>query len=125
MMVSNNPLLGGTLLIGAGVFQFTPFKHACLKHCRSPIGFFMTEWREGTRGAFLMGVHHGIFCVGCCWLLMALLFVAGVMNLLWVATIAAYVLVEKIAPAGDRVGQAIGVCMILAGLWMAAGPVLR
>jgi predicted metal-binding membrane protein len=121
MMMSNNPLLGGTLLIGAGAFQFTPLKHACLKHCRSPIGFFMTEWREGTRGAFFMGFHHGTFCVGCCWLLMALLFVAGVMNLLWVATIAAYVLVEKIAPDGHRVGEAIGLCMILAGLWTVAG----
>lgn len=124
MMVSSNPLLGGILLIGAGVFQFTPLKHACLSHCRSPIGFFMTEWREGSGGAFLMGFHHGIFCVGCCWLLMALLFVAGVMNLLWVATIAVYVLVEKIVPAGYRVSQAIGVCMILAGLWMGAGPLL-
>jgi predicted metal-binding membrane protein len=124
MMVSNNPFLGGALLVGAGVFQFTPYKYACLKHCRSPIGFFMTEWREGTRGAFFMGIHHGIYCVGCCWLLMALLFVAGVMNLLWVATIAAYVLVEKIAPAGHRVSQAIGMCMILAGSWMIAGPLV-
>jgi len=124
MMVSNNPLLGGILLVSAGVFQFTPYKYACLKHCRSPIGFFMTEWREGTRGAFFMGIHHGIYCVGCCWLLMALLFVAGVMNLLWVATIAAYVLVEKIAPAGYRVSQAIGMCMILAGSWMIAGPLV-
>ena len=118
MMVSNNPLLGGMLLIGAGVFQFTPLKHACLSHCRSPIGFFMTEWREGNRGAFFMGVHHGIYCVGCCWLLMALLFVSGVMNLLWVASIAAYVLVEKIVPAGHWIGRAIGMCIIVAGLWM-------
>jgi len=118
MMVSNNPLLGGMLLIGAGVFQFTPLKHACLAHCRSPIGFFMTEWREGNRGAFLMGVRHGNYCVGCCWLLMALLFVAGVMNLLWVATIAAYVLVEKIVPAGHWVSRAIGLFIIVGGIWM-------
>ena len=118
MMVSNNPLLGGMLLIGAGVFQFTPLKHACLNHCRSPIGFFLTEWRDGNRGAFLMGVHHGTYCVGCCWLLMALLFVAGVMNLLWVATIAAYVLVEKIVPAGHWVSRAIGLCIIVVGVWM-------
>jgi len=124
MMVSNNPLLGGMLLIGAGVFQFTPLKHACLNHCRSPIGFFMTEWREGSRGAFFMGVHHGIYCVGCCWLLMALLFVAGVMNLLWVATIAAYVLVEKIVPAAHRVSRAIGLCIIVAGLWMVTRALL-
>jgi predicted metal-binding membrane protein len=118
MMVSNSPLFGGMLLIGAGVFQFTPIKNACLTHCRSPIGFFMTEWREGTRGAFYMGVHHGIYCVGCCWLLMALLFVAGVMNLLWVAVIAAYVFVEKIVPAGNWVGRAVGLCTIAAGVWM-------
>ncbi len=118
MMVSNNPLLGGMLLIGAGVFQFTPLKSACLTHCRSPIGFFMTEWREGNGGAFVMGVHHGIYCVGCCWFLMALLFVAGVMNLLWVAAIAGYVLVEKIVPAGNWVSRAVGLCTIIMGVWM-------
>lgn len=118
MMVSNSPLFGGMLLIVAGIFQFTPLKNACLTHCRSPIGFFMTEWREGNRGAFYMGVHHGIYCVGCCWLLMALLFVAGVMNLLWVAVIAAYVLVEKIVPRGNWVGRAAGLCTISAGVWM-------
>jgi predicted metal-binding membrane protein len=118
MMVSNNPLLGGMLLIGAGVFQFTPLKHACLTHCRSPLGFFMTEWREGNRGAFFMGIRHGIFCVGCCWLLMALLFVAGVMNLLWVAAIAAYVMVEKIVPVGHWVSRAIGLFIIVIGIWM-------
>jgi predicted metal-binding membrane protein len=121
MMVSNSPFLGGMLLIGAGVFQFTPLKRACLAHCRSPLGFFMTEWREGTRGAFLMGIRHGIFCVGCCWLLMALLFVAGVMNLLWVAAIAAYVMVEKIVPAGRWVSLAIGLCIIGGGVWMVTG----
>jgi len=119
MMVSNNPLFGGLLLIGAGIFQFTPLKNACLTQCRSPIGFFMTEWREGNKGAFYMGIHHGTYCVGCCWLLMALLFVAGVMNLLWVAAIAGYVLVEKIIPAGNWVGRAVGLCTIVVGVWMA------
>jgi predicted metal-binding membrane protein len=118
MMTSNNPLFGGMLLIGAGVFQFTPLKNASLTHCRSPIGFFMTEWREGNTGAFFMGVHHGIYCVGCCWFLMALLFVAGVMNLLWVATIAGNVLVEKIVPAGNWATRAVGLCTIVAGVWM-------
>jgi len=121
MMVSNSPLLGGVLLIGAGVFQFTPLKRACLAHCRSPLGFFMTEWREGTRGALLMGIRHGTFCVGCCWLLMALLFVAGVMNLLWVAVIAGYVLVEKIVPASHWVSRGVGLCVIVGGVWMVAG----
>ena len=84
----------------------------------------MTEWRDGTRGALLMGVRHGIFCVGCCWLLMALLFVAGVMNLLWVAVIAAYVLIEKIVPAGHWVSRGIGFCVIVVGVWMVTGAFL-
>jgi predicted metal-binding membrane protein len=121
MMVSTSPILGGVLLIGAGIFQFTPLKHTCLAHCRTPLGFFMTEWREGTQGALLMGLRHGSFCVGCCWLLMALLFVAGVMNLLWVATIAAYVLIEKVVPEGRWVSRAIGSLVIVWGTWMIAG----
>ena len=118
MMVSTSPILGGVLLIGAGIFQFTPLKYTCLAHCRTPLGFFMTEWRENTQGALLMGLRHGSFCVGCCWLLMALLFVAGVMNLLWVATIAAYVLIEKVVPAGHWVSRAIGLLVIVWGAWM-------
>jgi predicted metal-binding membrane protein len=121
MMVSTSPILGGVLLIGAGIFQFTPLKHACLSHCRSPIGFFMTEWRPGSKGAIAMGLRHGYFCVGCCWLLMALLFVAGVMNLLWVATIAVIVLVEKVVPAGQWVSRAIGILVIIWGTAMIGG----
>lgn len=121
MMVSTSPILGGVLLIGAGIFQFTPLKHACLAHCRTPLGFLMTEWREGTQGALFMGLRHGSFCVGCCWLLMALLFVAGVMNLLWVAAIAAYVLIEKVVPEGQWVSRAIGSLVIVWGTWMIAG----
>lgn len=124
MMVSTSPILGGLLLIGAGIFQFTPLKHACLNHCRSPLGFFMTEWREGKQGALLMGLRHGNFCVGCCWLLMALLFVAGVMNLLWVATIAAYVLIEKVVPKGNWVSRAIGLLVIVWGAWMVVGTLI-
>jgi predicted metal-binding membrane protein len=83
------PIVGALLLVAAGVFQFTSLKDRCLAHCRSPIGFLMTDWRDGPRGAFAMGLRHGSTCVGCCWMLMALLFVAGVMNLLWVAAISA------------------------------------
>jgi predicted metal-binding membrane protein len=90
MMETTSPVLAGIILIAAGVFQFTPLKHACLSHCRTPLGFFMAEWREGKLGALVMGARHGAFCVGCCWLIMALLFVAGVMNLFWIAVIAAY-----------------------------------
>ena len=116
MMVSTSPYLGGGLLVAAGVFQWTPLKRACLTECRSPMGFIMTEWREGPRGALVMGFRHGVYCVGCCWVLMALLFVAGVMNLVWVAAIATFVLVEKVVPAGERVGQVAGVVLVLAGV---------
>lgn len=82
MMVSTSPVLGGVLLLAAGAFQWTPLKRACLNHCRSPLTVILSEWREGTRGAFVMGLRHGAYCAGCCWFLMGLLFVAGVMNLL-------------------------------------------
>ena len=116
MMVSTSPVLGGILLLIAGIYQWTPFKHACLSKCRSPLGFVLNEWREGRWGAFLMGLKHGGYCTGCCWSLMALLFVAGVMNLLWVAAIAGFVLLEKVAPAGHRMGQAAGVLMVAGGV---------
>ena len=118
------PLLGGAILLGAGVYQLTPLKYACLARCRSPLGFILEEWREGARGAVVMGIRHGIFCVGCCWVLMALLFVAGVMNLAWVAAIAAFVLVEKLLPAGRVVSRAAGGVLIGWGLWTLA-QVLR
>jgi predicted metal-binding membrane protein len=115
-MVSATPVLGGILLLVAGIYQWTPLKHACLSKCRSPLGFVLNEWREGRWGAFLMGLKHGSYCTGCCWSLMALLFVAGVMNLLWVAAIAGFILLEKMAPAGQRLGQAAGVLMIAGGV---------
>jgi predicted metal-binding membrane protein len=118
MMVSTSPLLGSAILLAAGIFQWTPLKYACLKHCRSPLSFLMTDWREGSRGALLMGLQHGSYCTGCCWFLMALLFVAGVMNLLWVATITAFVLIEKLAPRGDVVGRIGGAVLVVAGLMM-------
>lgn len=124
MMVSTSPILGGVLLIAAGIFQFTPLKHACLDHCRSPRGFFMAEWREGTRGTLIMGLRHGVLCVGCCWLLMALMFVAGVMNLLWAAILTAYVLIEKVVPAGHQLSRAIGLLAIGWGVWMVARALL-
>ena len=116
MMVSTSPALGGILLLVAGIYQWTPLKHACLSKCRSPLGFVLHEWREGRWGALLMGLKHGSYCAGCCWSLMALLFVAGVMNLLWVAAIAGFILLEKVAPAGQRMGQAAGALMIAGGV---------
>ncbi|MDA0204140.1 MAG: DUF2182 domain-containing protein [Acidobacteria bacterium] len=118
MMVSTSSTLGGILLLAAGAFQFTPLKSACLDHCRSPLSVIMSEWREGAQGAFVMGLRHGSYCAGCCWILMALLFVAGVMNLLWVAAIAVFVLIEKAAPQGVWVGRAAGLALIAAGALM-------
>jgi predicted metal-binding membrane protein len=119
-MASASPLLGGGLLMLAGVYQWVPVKGACLSHCRSPLGFFSTEWREGVSGALLMGLRHGSYCVGCCWALMALLFVAGVMNLLWVVVIAGFVLAEKVMPNGRLLGRITGVLLAGWGLWVVA-----
>lgn len=117
-LVRATPLVGGILLILAGAFQFSQLKNACLTHCRTPVGFIMTEWKDGNHGALQMGIKHGYYCVGCCWLLMALLFVAGLMNLLWMAIITAFVLIEKIVPAGDRIGRYAGVLFIIWGFWL-------
>lgn len=114
-MTGVSATLGGALLIAAGVYQWTPLKRACLVHCRTPMSFLVTSWRPGRTGALVMGLRHGSFCVGCCWALMALLFVAGVMNVLWVAAITAFVFVEKVAPRGDLVGRAVGVLLVAAG----------
>ncbi len=98
MMNSNSYLLSGTILILAGIYQWTPMKDACLYQCRTPLGFLMAAWKDGRFGAFRMGLHHGLFCVGCCWALMAVLFAVGVMNMLWVMLITVFVLLEKILP---------------------------
>jgi predicted metal-binding membrane protein len=116
MMVSTSSVLGGLLLVAAGVFQFTPLKRACLVRCRSPLSFLMSDWRDGQWGTFVMGLKHGAYCVGCCWMLMALLFVAGVMNLLWVVAIAVFILVEKVAPRGNLIGLIAGAALIVAGI---------
>jgi len=124
MMVSNNEVLGGILLIAAGIFQFSSLKYACLKRCRSPLGFLLNEWQEGRRGAFLMGLRNGNYCVGCCWALMLLMLVAGTMNLLWMAIIAGFVLVEKVAPAGRLIGYLSGFVLMAWGVWMLAAKVI-
>lgn len=120
-MVSASPVLAGGLLAAAGVFQWTPLKHACLAHCRSPLGFLLTSWREGRGGAFRMGLQHGVFCVGCCWVLMGLLFVVGVMNLVWVAAIAGFVLLEKLLPRGLWLSRSTGILLAAWGVWVVAG----
>jgi predicted metal-binding membrane protein len=120
-MASSSALLGGVLLLAAGVFQFTPLKHACLTQCRAPFDFIMTRWREGAGGAFRMGLEHGLFCAGCCWALMGLLFVAGVMNILWIAVLSLIVGLEKLLPRGLWLSSATGVILTAWGAWLIAG----
>lgn len=112
MMEATSVTLAAAVLIAAGLYQWTPLKQACLRRCRSPLEFVLTQWRNGAWGAYVMGVRHGVYCVGCCWLLMLLLFVGGVMNLAWIAGIALFVLVEKLAPAGHWLGRGAGLLLI-------------
>ncbi len=112
------PIGGGIVLISAGLFQWSPWKYACLDHCRSPIAFLTTQWRAGALGSLRMGLHHGGYCLGCCWLLMVLLFVLGVMNLVWIAVLTSFVLLEKIVPRGYLLGRAAGFGMIAWGGWL-------
>jgi predicted metal-binding membrane protein len=115
MMVSTSAGFGAALLIAAGVYQLTPLKNACLRNCRTPAHFLSRYWRTGNVGAFRMGLRLGAYCVGCCWILMGLLFVGGVMNLLWIAAIAIFVLLEKTIPCGEVGGRVAGAAMILFG----------
>lgn len=112
MMETTSIVLAGAVLIAAGIYQWTPLKQACLRHCRSPLDFLVSHWRNGSGGAFLMGLQHGAYCVGCCWVLMLLLFVGGVMNLAWISGLAIYVMVEKFAPAGHWIGRGAGAVLI-------------
>jgi predicted metal-binding membrane protein len=102
----------------------TPLKQVCLQHCRSPLGFLLTNWRDDFRGAFRMGLQHGTYCLGCCWLLMALLFVVGVMNLVWLAVLTVFVLLEKVAPAGIWLSRVTGLLLVGGSLWVIAEAVL-
>ena len=111
-MKANNLLLSGSILLLAGIYQWTPLKEACLKHCRTPLGFFIERWRDGSRGAVYMGWHYGLFCVGCCWALMAIMFSVGTMNILWMAILAIFVLCEKIFPDGVLVRNIAGILLI-------------
>jgi predicted metal-binding membrane protein len=110
--------VSGVVLLIAGLYQWLPLKRACLTHCQSPLGFLSQHWREGTRGGLMLGLRHGAFCVGCCWLLMALLFVVGVMNLAWVAALAAFVLIEKLAGGGAVVARIAGVAVAVWGSYL-------
>jgi predicted metal-binding membrane protein len=115
MIVSTSKVLTATLLLIAGVYQFSPLKRVCLASCRTPLAFLLGEWRPGVRGAFAMGVRHGLFCLGCCWALMALLFVGGVMNLAWIAALSIAVAIEKLVPRGELIATILGVALIGVG----------
>jgi predicted metal-binding membrane protein len=124
MGASRSPYLAGGLLVTAGIYQWTPLKNACLTGCRTPMGFLMAEWRPGRSGAFVMGLRHGWNCALCCWATMALMFVLGVMNLLWMAALTALCLLEKLVPAGDRIGRIAGVAFCGWGSWLIARALL-
>jgi predicted metal-binding membrane protein len=113
--------LAGGLLIAAGLWQLTPVKRACLRHCRSPMWFLTQRRRSGKYGGAVMGLEHGVYCLGCCWLLMALLFVGGVMNLYWVVGLAVYVLGEKLLPAGQGLRRLAAAALLLWGIALAGG----
>jgi len=120
MMVTTTTWLGAAILITAGLWQTTPIKHACLRQCRSPVSFLAIHWRVGRGGAFWMGLTHGAYCLGCCWILMALLFFGGVMNLWWVGGLAACVLLEKTLPIGHWLAYAVGGALVVWGVGLVA-----
>ena len=123
-MATTSTVLGGAVFIAAGLFEFTPLKDRCLIHCRSPLEWIPRHMRPGRSGAFRMGVEHGAYCVGCCWALMLLLFVGGVMNLLWVAILAAAVLVQKVLAGGVIVARSAGLALVVCGIVLLARPLV-
>ena len=114
-LAATSSAVAGGVLVAAGIYQFAPLKATCLKNCRTPLDFLIGHWRSGPRGAFVMGLQHGLYCLGCCWMLMALLFVGGLMSLAWVGAIALFVLVEKTMPWGDWIGRLTGLLLVLWG----------
>src|SRR5690606_6349081 len=121
MARSTSTVLSAAILLVAGIYQWLTLKSACLSRCRTPLAFFMANWRDGRAGAFGLGMRHGGYCVGCCWALMAVMFVVGAMSLAWMGFIMLLVLGEKLIPASWRFDKAVGVAMVAAGLWIATG----
>jgi predicted metal-binding membrane protein len=110
------PSIGALILVGAGLFQFTSIKRACLRHCQNPLTYFLRRWRSGPPSGFRVGFEHGMFCVACCWALMATLLAVGVMSVIWMVVLAAIGTLEQLAPRGDRIGRAFGAVLALWGL---------
>jgi predicted metal-binding membrane protein len=115
-MVTTSKILGGVILIFAGVFQFTSLKYSCLHYCRSPVGFIHQHWKDGKSGALRMGIQNGIYCLGCCWILMILLFVSGIMNILWIAIISFFVLMERVLSPVKVISSIAGISLIAYGI---------
>jgi len=116
------PLVTGAAVALAGLYQLTPLKSVCLKHCRTPLHFVLHGWREGRLGALRMGTEHGAYCVGCCWGLMLMLFALGVMSLVWMAVVTAVIFTEKVTPVGSRLTRPLAVSFVALGIWVAAAP---
>jgi predicted metal-binding membrane protein len=116
------PYVAGGAVMAAGLYQLTPLKAMCLRHCRSPMHVLLARWRPGAAGSARMGAEHGLWCAGCCWALMLVLFAVGVMSLFWMAVVAAVVLAEKALPGGDRATRAVGIGLVVLGLWIAVAP---
>jgi len=124
MMATTSYWLGSAILLAAGVWQLTPIKTICLRHCRSPMGFLVQSWHPGRPGAFRMGLEHGTYCLGCCWFLMGLLFFGGIMNLFWIIGLAGFVLLEKTTPMGSWIGRIVGIGVVVWGGLMLATTTL-
>ena len=120
MFNTTSRVLAGIILLLAGIYQLSPLKTACLAHCRGPVQFLSQGWRPGVSGAFAMGLHHGAYCLGCCWGLMAILFFGGIMNLYWITGLAVIVFIEKLAPAGLQFGKLLGAGLMAWGVWFLA-----
>ena len=116
------PYVAGGAILFAGLYQLTPIKDVCLRHCRTPLHFLMHDWHEGRLGSFRMGVEHGLYCVGCCWGLMIVLFSLGVMSLVWMGVIAGVIFAEKVFPYGERLTKLLAVAFVALGLWIAFSP---
>ena len=116
------PYVAGGAILAAGLYQLTPIKDVCLRHCRTPLHFLLHEWHEGKLGALRMGVEHGLYCVGCCWGLMIVLFSLGVMSLVWMAVIAGVIFAEKVFPYGERLTRVVAVAFVALGIWIVASP---
>jgi predicted metal-binding membrane protein len=114
--------VAGAALAAAGLYELTPLKAVCLRHCRSPMHFLLGGWRLGFGGAIRMGVEHGAYCVGCCWGLMVILFTLGVMSLFWMGVVAALIFAQKVLPYGDRLTQVSAFAFVALGIWVAAAP---